>query len=64
MPSHDHDADASSNAIWSNVSDLVTNSHQSRGFGTDDDGGNHYTLVVVTTQLEIMRLKMQRQVLQ
>ena len=41
MPSHDHDADASSNAT-SNVSD-PGHRHQSRGFGTDDDGGDQHT---------------------
>ena len=37
--SHDHDADASAN---SNVSD-PGHRHPSRGYGTDDDGGNQFT---------------------
>ena len=41
MPSHDHDADASSNAT-SNVSD-PGHRHSSRGHGTDDDAGPYLT---------------------
>ena len=42
MPSHSHDASATSNTSGLSIND-PGHRHQSRGFGTDDDGGNQHT---------------------
>ena len=42
MPSHSHDASATSNTSGLSIND-PGHRHPSRGFGTDDDGGPYHT---------------------